>query len=83
MRLKTKPRSMRESRLFRKKARLLFNLSTSSTSCREREGRMFMRTGRGRASVSGKGRDFKYMWDDDSWSFHVGRLKITVRKIHI
>lgn len=27
---------MRDSRSFRKKARLLFNLSTSSTSCRER-----------------------------------------------
>lgn len=27
---------MRDSRSFRKKARLLFNLSTSSTSCRKR-----------------------------------------------
>lgn len=36
MRFKTKPRSMRDSRSFRKKARLLFNLSTSSTSCRKR-----------------------------------------------
>lgn len=37
MRLNTKPRSMRESRSFRKKARLLFNLSTNSTSCREKK----------------------------------------------
>lgn len=72
MRLKTKPRSMRESRPFRKKARLLFNLSTSSTSCRGREGRMSRAAGRGRANGSGEGRALKYMWDDDTRSFSVG-----------
>lgn len=66
---------MRESRSFRKKARLLFNLSTSSTSCRERQGRMFMREGRGRASGKEEGLNFKYILYD-TWSLYVGLFKI-------